>query len=146
MTRPMLRGLLLLSLSAFALPVLAQTISVNKENKTIAITATDSATSIGFTTYGTVQDATYADCSHLSNRIFEAVLAGGATRQQIVSNEQHLNPVEGDDKLHFDKGARFVCSQSWTVSTSAGSAADLLHLSVLAGANNSGNIAWRVKD
>lgn len=132
----------------------AQTIQVSKDNKTIAITATDSATlpadtadiSIGFTTYGTAQDPTYAACSTTSNKIITTLTEAGLPKAQIVSNEQHLNPIEADDKLHFDKGFRFVCSQSWKVTTAAQNAANTLNLAITAGANNSGNIEWRLAD
>ena len=74
-----------------ALPGWSQNIQINKENKTIAITATDFATqaadlaevSLGFTTYGATQDATYADCSRLSNAIVQAVLDGGVFAGQV---------------------------------------------------------------
>jgi uncharacterized protein YggE len=132
----------------------AQTIQVNKENKTIAITATDSATrpadtaeiSIGFTTYGPAQDPTYADCSRISNQIIQALTTAGLHKDQIASNEQNLSPINSDDKPRFDKGLRFVCTQTWKVTTPAANAADTLHIAVTAGANNSGAIKWTLAD
>jgi uncharacterized protein YggE len=145
---------LTLSILLTALAAHSQTIQVNKENKTIAITATDSATlpadtadlSIGFITYGVAQDATYADCSRISNQVIQTLSQSGIPRDQIASNEQNINPINNDDKLHFDKGLRFVCSQTWKVTTSAANAAPTLNLAITSGANNSGNIDWRLKD
>jgi uncharacterized protein YggE len=145
---------LTLSVLLTALATHAQTIQVNKENKTIAITATDSATlpadtadiSVGFITYGTAQDATYADCSRISNQVIQTLTQSGIPREQIASNEQNINPVNNDDKLHFDKGLRFVCSQTWKVTTTAANAAATLNLAITSGANNSGNIDWRLRD
>ena len=135
----------------------AQTIQVNKENKTIAITSTDSASkpadtaeiSIGFTTYGAAQDPTYADCSRISNQIMQALIGTGLHKDQIASSAQNLSPIdasEHNDKSRFDKGLRFVCSQSWKVTTPAASAAAVLHLAITSGANDSGAIDWTLAD
>ncbi len=148
------RFLPLAALLLTALTTQAQTIQVNKENKTIAITATASASipadtadiSIGFITYGTAQDPTYADCSRISNQVIQTLTQSGITREQIASNEQNIAPINNEDKLHFDKGLRFVCSQTWKVTTPAATAAATLNLAITSGANNSGNIEWRLKD
>jgi uncharacterized protein YggE len=143
----------LLTLS-FAGGMAAQSIEVNKNNKTIAITSTDSAereadtaeVSIGFIAYGTDQDASYADATRTSNRIMDALLAAGVKRDQIRSNTQSLTELDNDDKLRFAKGLRFVFTQSWKVTTKASSASDVLHIAVTAGANKSGNIDWQLAD
>jgi uncharacterized protein YggE len=140
--------------TAIASPVFAQTIQVNKDNKTIAITATDSAealadtaeVSVGFVVYGIEQDATYADASRISNQIVNALLGSGLKREQIRSDQQRLTAIDSDDKLRYAKGLRFEFSQSWKVTVKAASAADVLHLAVTAGANNSGAIDWRLAD
>jgi uncharacterized protein YggE len=139
---------------AFAASVSAQTIQVNKDNKTIAITSTDSAereadtaeVSIGFIAYGTDQDATYADETHTSNKIIDALLAAGVKRDQIRSDAQSLTELESEDKARFANGIRFVFTQSWKVTTKAASASDVLNVSVTAGANKSGGIDWRLAD
>ena len=132
----------------------AQTIQVSKDNKTIAITATDTAeaeadtadVSIGYTLYGNTQDQTYADASRISNQIVKALTDSGLKKDQIRSVEQNLSPVDPNDKPRYSKGIRFVASQSWKVTTKAASAAEALHLAITAGANNSGNIDWRLAD
>jgi len=132
----------------------AQTIQVNKDNRTIAITTTDEAeavadravVSIGFTIYGTDQDGTYADASKTSNAIMQALKDAGIKPEAIESTEQNLSALEDSDKPRYSKGIRFVASQGWTVTVPAGAAADTLHTAVLAGANNSGNINWQLAD
>ena len=132
----------------------AQTIQVNKENKTIAITATDSAEteadvaeiSVGFSTYGTDQDQTYAEASRISNQIVKSLTDSGVKRDQIRSSQQSLTSIENDDKLRYAKGLRFVFAQSWKVTVKAGSAADVLHLAITNGANSSGGIDWLLAD
>ncbi len=144
----------LLSLAILTSTLSAQTIQVSKDNKTIAITATDTAEaepdtadiSIGYTVYGPTQDQTYADASRVSNRIVDALTAAGLKRDQIRSTEQNLSPVDPNDKPRYDKGIRFVATQSWKLTTKAASAAEALHLAITSGANNSGNIDWRLAD
>jgi len=79
-----------LALAVVAFQASAQTIQVNKDNRTIAITTTDEAqaiadravVSIGFTLYGTDQDQTYADASKASNAIMAALKAAGTLQQR----------------------------------------------------------------
>jgi uncharacterized protein YggE len=143
-----------LALAVFVLQVPAQTIQVNKDNRTIAITTTDEAqaiadraqVSIGFTLYGTDQDATYADASKTSNAIMAALKAAGIKPEAIESTEQNLTAIDDNDKVRYSKGIRFVASQGWSVTVAADSAAETLHVAITAGANNSGNINWQLAD
>jgi len=132
----------------------AQTIQVSKDNRTIAITTTDEAeaiadravVSIGFTTYGIDQDQTYSDASKTSNAIIRALKDSGVNAEAIQSVSQSLSQIDDNDKVRYAKGIRFVFSQSWTVTVAAKDAADTLHLAVMEGANNSGNIFWQLAD
>jgi uncharacterized protein len=139
-------------------PVSAQTIQVNKENRTIAITATDKVTvladtatvHIGFIAYGPDSDAAYANGSHVSNAIVKALTAAGVPSDAIESENQNVSPVQEyqTDKLTPAEKAqrKFQVTQSWTVRTNADDAAKILDLSVKAGANQSGQIDWSLKD
>lgn len=132
----------------------AQTIQVSKDNRTIAITTTDEAeaiadravVSIGFTTYGADQDQTYADASKTSNAIMKALKDAGVKADVIESTRQHLSQIDDSDKLRYTKGIRFVFSQEWTITVPAKSAADILHLAVTSGANNSGDVDWQLRN
>lgn len=139
---------------AAALTAGAQTIQVSKDNRTIAITTTDEAealadraqVSIGYTVYGTEQDATYADASKLSNGIAKALRDAGIKAEAIESREQNLTAIDDNDKVRYTKGIRFVASQTWSVTVPAKDAAATLHLAITAGANNSGGIDWQLVD
>ncbi len=132
----------------------AQTIQVSKDNKTIVITATDSAesdadtaeVSIGFTAYGMDQEQTYADASKTSNQIVNALITSGLKREQIRSSQQSLTSLDNDEKIRFAKGLRFIFSQTWKVTARASQAAEVLHVAVTSGANNSGGIEWKLAD
>jgi uncharacterized protein YggE len=146
---------LVLATAPLMLP--AQQIQINKENKTIAINTSSEAAafadiavvSIGFNTYGKDQDTTYADATRISNTIIDALAAANVPKDAIQSNSQSLSPLEprsDEDKARYTQGLRFEFSQSWRVTVAADQAAKVLHLAITAGANNSGDIDWKVKD
>jgi uncharacterized protein YggE len=144
------------SFLAFALSITSiassQTIQVNKENRTIAITTSDQAeatadvavVSVGFSTYGVDQDSTYAEGSRISNSIMKALTDAGIKPETIESANQNLSAIDDNDKPRYAKGIRFGFSQSWRVSVPAKDAADLLHVAITAGANDSGDIQWKL--
>jgi uncharacterized protein YggE len=155
----------ILRLPAFALAAAilttaatAQTIQVSKENRTIAITATDKVIAladtatvhIGFIAYGPDSDAAYTSGSRISNAIVKALTAAGVPKDAIESENQNVSPVQEyqiDKLTPAEKAQRkFQVVQSWTVRTPADDAAKILDLAVKAGANQSGQIDWSLKD
>jgi hypothetical protein len=143
---------------ATAAPSRSQDIQVNKDNRTIAITATDkvivmadtATVHIGFITYGPDKDAAYASGSTLSNAIIKALTAAGVPSDAIESENQNVSPVQDyqvDKLTPAEKAQRkFQVTQSWTVRTNAADAARVLDVAVKAGANQSGQIDWGLKD
>jgi uncharacterized protein YggE len=137
---------------------IAQTIQVNKDNRTIAITATDkvivmadtATVHIGFIAYGPDSDSAYATGSRISNAIVKALTAAGIPSDAIESENQNVSPVQEyqiDKLTPAEKAQRkFQVVQSWTVRTPADDAAKILDLAVKAGANQSGQIDWSLKD
>ena len=138
-----------------AWPLAAQQISVNKENRTIAVTATDSASapadvasiSVGYRLYAPDSQTAYANGSKTSNAIIKALLDAGIDKKSIESDEQQLEETtfnENDKEARAPR--RFTLSQSWTVKVSAESAARVLGVAIGAGANTSGHIDWSLAD
>lgn len=136
--------------------VSAQTIQINKENKTIAITTSDQAealadtavVTVGFHIYGKDQDGTYSDASKTSNAVMTAITAAGVPKEAVESAEQSLSPLEPNDdadKARYAQGIRFEFSQSWHVTVPAEVVANVLHVAITAGANDSGGIQWQLK-
>lgn len=135
-----------------------QSINVSKENRTIAITATDSVTAIadvatvhvGFVVYGVDHDSAYAAGSKVSNAIVGALKAAGVPLDAIESENQSLAEVQAYqlNQLAADEKAKrkWMLAQSWSVRTDAPDAARVLDLAVKAGANQSGQIDWSLKD
>src|ERR1700733_12468091 len=88
--------------TALAATATAQTIQVNKDNRTIAITATDKVTvmadtasvHIGFIAYGSDKDTAYAAGSTLSNAIVKSLTAAGVPSDAIEGESQTISPVQ----------------------------------------------------
>jgi uncharacterized protein YggE len=137
---------------------IAQTIQVNRENRTIAITATDrvsvladiATVHIGFIVFGPDSDWAYATGSRLSNAIIKALTDAEIPADAIQSENQNISPVpdfQNERLTPAERGQRrFQVTQSWTVRTAADDAAKVLDLAVKAGANQSGQIDWSFKD
>jgi uncharacterized protein YggE len=147
-----------LLVAGMALSGAAQTIQVNKENRTIAITATDKVTAladqatlhVGFIAYGPDSNTAYANGSKLSNAIVKALTDSGIPKDSIQSENQQIAPVQNyqlDKLTEAQKAQRqFQVTQSWTIKMEAADAAKALDLAVKAGANQSGQIDWDFKD
>ncbi len=135
-----------------------QGITVSKENRTIAITATDSVTAmadvatvhVGFVVYAVDHDSAYATGSKVSNAVVGALKAAGVPSDAIESENQNLSEVQQYqvNQLSAEEKAKrkWMLAQSWIVRTNAADAARVLDLAVKAGANQSGQIDWSLKD
>jgi uncharacterized protein len=149
---------LALCITATAAPLRAQTIQVNKDNRTIAITATDRVIAmadvatlhLGFVAYGPDSAAAYANGSRISNAIADALTKAGVPADALESENQNVSPVQPyqNDKLTDAEKAqrKFEVMQSWILRANARDAARLLDVAVKAGANQSGQIDWSLKD
>jgi uncharacterized protein len=135
----------------------AQTVKIDKNNRTIAVTASEKATTdadmaivhIGFQIYGPDESATYAAGSKTSNAIIDALKKAGVPDKAIESENQNLqrNAYHDPQESELDRAKKqFVLNQSWTVKTKSDDAARTLNLAVQAGANQSGQIDWQYHD
>jgi uncharacterized protein YggE len=136
----------------------AQQIEVNKNNRTIAVTATDKATAdaevatvhVGFQVFAADSQAAYALGSKTSNAIAAALKKAGVEASAIQSESQNVAPVQPYEIQNLPEAEKaqrkFQVSQSWSVKTSAKAAASVLDAAVQAGANQSGQIDWDVAD
>jgi uncharacterized protein len=142
---------------ALAVPAAPQTIQIDKNNKTIAISTTDEATAtadiaavtVGSEVFGPDYDAAYADGGKISHAVIDALHKAGVEDKSIESTGQSLQRnTEFDDKDTKEMRAakQFVFSQSWEVSVPPQSAAEVIRVAVAAGANKSGAIDWRLSD
>jgi uncharacterized protein YggE len=146
-----------LSIAILGCVASAQTIQINRENKTVAISTTDEATAtadiatvtVGFEIYGPDYESAYSDGAKISQAVLEALHKAGLEDRNIESSGQSLEQnTNFDDKDKPDQRAKkqFGFSQSWDVSVSPQSAAEVIRVAVAAGANKSGAIDWRLSD
>jgi len=148
---------LITTLLACGIPAAAQTIQINKENKTIAICTTDEATAtadiaavtIGFEVYEADSESAYSVGGNLSHAIIEALHKAGVGDASIESTGQSLEKnTDFDDKDKPEQRAKkqFVMRQSWEINVAPSAAAEVIRVSIAAGANKSGAIEWRLSD
>lgn len=152
---------LLLALSILVASAAAQstpTLTIGKDNRTIAISATEHVLNdadtaivhIGFVLYGPTKDAAYKAGSDASNAIAAALKSAGIPHDAIQSETQGLaetQPFLLQQTPAAERPSRaFTVQQSWTVRVQADDGAKVLNLAVAAGANNSGAIDWILHD
>ncbi len=142
----------------FAGSAVSQQIQVNKDNRTLAITASDTASAmadtatvhIGFLVYGPDAKTAYARGSAASNAIAKSLTGAGVAKDALQSESQNVSetPQFELEKLPPAEQAekKFQVRQSWTVRTKADDAARILNTAINAGANQSGQIDWSVAD
>jgi uncharacterized protein YggE len=135
----------------------AQTLNINRDNRSITVTASDSASQladqavvhIGYQAYGEDEAAAYAEGSKRSNAITDALAAGKVPAESIESEDQQLQPLNDYELKNQPpalRGMKFRITQSWSVRTTPDQAAKVLDIAVKAGANQSGSIGWEMKD
>ncbi|MEO6966423.1 MAG: SIMPL domain-containing protein [Acidobacteriaceae bacterium] len=144
--------------SLLAVTAYPQQIQISKDNRTIAITATDSASAtadtasvhIGFLVYAPDAEAAYSEGSKRSNAIINAITTKGVAKTAIQSESQNVSETPQFELEKLTPSERtqkqFQVRQSWTVQTKADDAAKVLNTAVNAGANQSGQIDWAVAD
>ncbi len=135
----------------------AQTIQINRDNKTIAISTSDEATAtadiaavtVGFEILGPDSQSTSAEAGKLSHAILDALHKIGVEDKSIESSSQGLQKNTGfDDKEKPEQRAKeqYIFRQSWEVSTSPKAAAEVMRVAIASGANKTGAIDWRISD
>ena len=135
----------------------AQTIQINRDNKTVAISATDEATetadiaavTIGFEVFGPDAGQAYAAGAKRSHAIVDALRNAGVKDSDIASSQQNLERNTSFDEKASEAirtAQQFRFQQSWEVSVPPTAAPGVMRLAVSAGANKSGAIDWRLSD
>ena len=136
----------------------AQQVQVSKDNRTVMVTATErvvvladvATVHVGFLVYGKDKDAAYAEGTRASSSIIKALADAGVPKESIESDSQAIQPVENFQVERMPPAdaanRRFQVQQSWLVRTDAEAAAHVLDVAVLAGANQSGQVDWSLKD
>jgi uncharacterized protein YggE len=152
----MLRRLLCLLPILIATSSLSQDIQINRQNKTIAVTADESVTAdaeiavlaIGYHNYGASQDLAFHDNVRAAERITKAILDAKIPEANIETEKLSLGRSEANEKWTDDmkKERRFQAQQSWHVTAPVSQAQTIVDLCVNAGANEVEDVEWNVAD
>jgi uncharacterized protein YggE len=147
---------LLLSLTLLGARAFAQDIQVNRQNKTIAVTAEESVTAdaevavlaIGYHNYGLTQDSAFHENVRAAEKIASAILAARIPEGNIETEKLSLGRAQIDDKWNesMKRERQFQAEQSWHVTVSASQAQSIVDISVNAGANEVEDVEWDVAD
>jgi uncharacterized protein len=150
------RLLFVVAVCAASSLAVAQEIQVNRQNKTIAVTADDfvnadaevATLEIGFHNFGPTQDATYSENVRASEQITRALLNARIPKENIQTERLQLSRTEIDEKWtpEMKKERQFTAQQSWHVSVSAVDAQSVIDLAAKSGANEVNDVDWNVKD
>jgi uncharacterized protein YggE len=122
-------------------------LKIEPANRTLTVSAEERVTAdpdlailhIGFETQPSDAKTAYAAGAKTSNDIVAALKQAGIPETSIRSESQHL------DSIGY-KSHKFKLVQQWTVKTPPERAAEILDVAVSAGAIDSGQIDWTVKD
>ena len=152
----MLKKLLWLSSVLICATCLSQDIQVNRQNKTIAVTADESITAdaevavlaIGYHNYGPTQDTAFRDNVRATEQIVKALLNAKIPAENVETEKLRLSRVQQDESwtAEMKKERVFEAEQSWRVSVSVAQAQTVVDLAVKAGANEVEDVEWNVVD
>jgi len=154
---PATSAVVAVGLSLAGLTASAQTIQINQQNKTIAISTSDEATAtadiaaitIGFEIYKPDYESATAEAGKTSHAVMEALHKAGIDDKSIESKTQSISRnTTFDEKENASQRAQrlFHAEQSWEITTSPQHAGAVIRLAIAAGANESGQIDWRLAD
>jgi len=134
----------------------AQEIQVNRQNKTIAVTAEESISAdpeiailtVGYHNYSPTQETAFQENVRTADRITKALLDSGIPKANIETQKLRLGRAEIDEKWtpEMKKDRQFEAAQSWTISLSVLQAQAIVDLAVRNGANEIEDVEWNVSD
>jgi len=143
----------ILSLSPY---VFAQTVEINRQNRTIEVVVTErvqvdadvAKVTLGCVTYGQTHDQAYQANLEISDKVLKALAAAGVPKTEIETGSIELTEASAEDLADKpDRKARqFKAHQSWRVRTVVGDAQKVIDVAVQAGANGIEEVNWDIAD
>jgi uncharacterized protein YggE len=144
----------LLFVTLLAVAAFAQDIQVNRQNKTIAVTADESVTAeaeiailaIGYHNYGASQEAAYRENVRVAEQITKAMLDANIPEGNIETEKLSLGRADAEEKWTEDmkRERRFQALQAWHVTVPVSRAQSIVDLCVNAGSNEVEDVEWNV--
>jgi uncharacterized protein YggE len=136
--------------------LLAQDIQVNRQNKTIAVTADESVTAdpevavltLGHRDFAPSYDAAFQQNISASDKITKALMSVGVPIANIETEKLSLERVEPDSRWtpEMKKDRQFGAQQTWQVTVPVSQAQAVVDVAVRNGANYVEDVDWDVAD
>lgn len=134
----------------------AQEIQVNRDNRTIAVTARQTVEAdaeiavveLGYHNYAKTHDQAYEDNVRASNKIIQVLLGSGISKSSIDTESIQLSRVDPERDWTAEQKAerQFEATQSWKIHVAVADAQKIVDLATRAGANQVTGVDWHVKD
>lgn len=134
----------------------AQQVQVNRQNRTIAVTAEESVTAdpdiavvtVGYQNYGSTQQKAYQTNIRVGGEIVNALQKSGIEKHQIETGKLRLERAEPDEKWtpEMRRQRQFETQQSWKIRIAASDAGKVVDVAMAAGANKLEDVDWAVSD
>lgn len=134
----------------------AQNIQVNKQNKTIAVTANETISvdaeiavlHIGYHNYAATQDAAFRENARVANAITKAFVDAHIQKENIETETIRLGQVNpsGDWTPEMERDRQFQAQQSWKVTVAVVDAQAIMNLAAEHGANEVLDTDWNIAD
>jgi uncharacterized protein len=133
-------------------PLSSQNVQVNRQNKTIAISA-DSSVSIepdiavlhfGYHNYGKTKDSVYVESLRTAEHILKGLFDSGVMKGQIDGNTISIQLIEPADEWTAEekKERKYKAQQSWRVRIPVKDAELILNSAIRNGANDVESPTW----
>jgi len=147
--------LLMVVLLGAAFGVSGQSVQVNRNNRTIQVSLTETLRvepeiaeiTFGYRNFAATKDAAYQENVQKSNAILKALADAGVSKEALETETLVLNrPEEYETPNIPRKDREFEAKQEWILRISVGEAQKLIDLAVAAGANLVEDVTWTVAD
>jgi uncharacterized protein len=151
-------GVLFVALLPVTPGALSQSIEVNRQNRTVEVTVSETVraepdqakVTVGCLSYGETHDKAYQANLETAGKIIKAILAAGISKDQIESDALELSESNAGDNSSKPSSAsklrQYKAHQSWRVRVAASEAQKLIDIAVQAGANGVESVSWEVAD
>ncbi len=154
----LISGVLFAALLPVSPRALSQSIEVNRQNRTVEVTVTETVraepdqakVTVGCLSYGETHDKAYQANLETANKVIKAILVAGISKDQIESDALELSESNSGDtsakSSTISKLRQYKAHQSWKVRVAASEAQKLIDIAVQAGANGVESVSWEVAD
>ena len=154
----LISGVLFAALLSVSPRSFSQSIEVNRQNRTVEVTVTETVraepdqakVTVGCLSYGETHDKAYQANLETAGKVIKAILGAGISKDQIESDALELSESNAGDNSgkpsNTSKLRQYKAHQSWRVRLPASEAQKLIDIAVQAGANGVESVSWEVAD